>query len=65
MKEDIIDIMCPKCKSFLVKADKRDRNVRKIKCNCCGKWIWFIAKTNYFEIRNIPERTTSSGVRFY
>lgn len=59
------NIDCPNCGFLLTTADKKDNRVRKMRCLGCRKWIWFIPKSDYFEIRDIPPRQTSSGVRFY
>lgn len=58
-------IMCPYCKKFLTKADKRDTRWHKLKCKHCGKWIWFVPKTDEHKIKKVPERTSSSGMIFY
>ena len=58
-------IMCPYCRKFLTKADKRDPHIHKLVCKHCGKWIHFIPKHNYFEVKKKPERKCSSGMRFY
>lgn len=58
-------IMCPRCKNLLTKADKRDCTVHKLACRKCGKWIWFVPATDEFEIKEVPPRTTASGMRFY
>lgn len=59
-------IMCPYCHKFLAKADKDDPNIHKKACKNCHKWIWFKPNNDdYKKILEIPERTTSSGKRFY
>lgn len=58
-------IMCPNCGKFLTKADKRNDNIQKVACLHCYKWIWFKACNDYREVLEIPERNTSSGMRFY
>lgn len=61
-----ISIMCPNCRKFLVKADKRDQRIHKLACKHCRKWIWFIpADDEYRGIKPIPPRTQASGMRFY
>lgn len=54
---------CPLCGRTLQKIAKKDNRTHKIAC--CGKWIWFDAETNEYFIKQIPERTSSSGARFY
>lgn len=58
-------IMCPSCRKFMTRADKRDNTVHKLKCNNCSKWIWFIPKTGECTTHEVPERQSSSGKRFY
>ncbi|MCD7724301.1 MAG: hypothetical protein LUI12_01890 [Clostridiales bacterium] len=61
-----ISIMCPNCKKFLAKADKRDGTIHKKVCGFCHKWIWFKPNDKgYREIRDIPVRMTSAGMTFY
>ena len=35
------------------------------KCKKCNKIVYYHADTKKVETKNIPERTTSSGIRFY
>lgn len=59
-------INCPNCGAFLTKADSQDRTVHKIACKKCKKWIWYNPSNDkFFKIREIPERTQSSGKVFY
>lgn len=58
-------IICPYCRKFLTKADKRDPHIHKLVCKRCGKWIHFIPKNDYFEVKKKPERKCSSGMTFY
>lgn len=60
-----ISIMCPNCKKFLTKADKRDPRIHKLACNHCRKLILFIPASDYRKIKMIPKRTQASGMRFY
>lgn len=34
-------------------------------CAHCRKWIWFWADTQEFQVKEVPQRTTASGMRFY
>lgn len=58
-------ILCPNCNGFLTKADEDERQIIKIACRKCNKWIWVNLKTKRCEVKRIPERTTSSGKAFY
>lgn len=59
-------IMCPNCRKFLTKADKRDGRVHRLACKHCGKWIFYKPNDDeYKRIKNVPERTCASGMRFY
>lgn len=59
-------IMCPRCNSFLTKADKRDPRKHEISCRKCRRLIVFVPCDNeLWEIKRIPKRTQSSGMRFY
>ena len=60
-----LPIHCPKCYRVLLMADHKDNRVGKIACKHCKKWIWYIPSTGYREVRLIPERQASSGIRFY
>lgn len=59
-------VMCPNCGKFLAYADKEDPNVHKLACKHCHKWIWYKPYCDdEFQIKEIPDTRTSSGVRFY
>lgn len=61
-----ISIICPKCKKFMLKADKRDKRIHKQECKHCRKWIWYIpSDPTYRKIKEVPLRQTSSGKIFY
>mgnify|MGYP000099321751 CR=1 FL=1 len=63
-KKDI-SIMCPNCGKFLLKADRRDTRENQIKCRRCGKLITYVPSGDLREIKEPPERTTASGMRFF
>ena len=59
-------IMCPNCGKYLTKADKRDSNINKLACKNCHKWIWYTPNDDdNYEIREIPNSISSSGMTFY
>ncbi len=59
-------IMCPNCRKFLTKADSKDPRTHKLACKHCYKWIWYVPNNNSnFQIKEIPDSRTSSGMRFY
>ena len=60
-------IMCPKCGNFLTKVDKKDTRKYEISCKKCRRLIKFVpcSDEESLEIKKIPERTQSSGMRFY
>lgn len=59
-------IMCPKCGKFLTKARSNENYIHKLACKNCNKWIWYNpTDDNYSKVKEIPSRTTSSGMRFY
>lgn len=61
-----LSIMCPNCGKFLTMSDKRDPRIHKLACRKCWKWIWWKPNNpEYRVIKKIPERTSSSGLRFY
>ena len=61
-----ISVMCPNCGRFLNKADKRDGRIHKLKCRKCGKWIWYKPNDpSYRQIKEVPLRSSSSGINFY
>ena len=59
-------IMCPNCRKFLTKADSRDPIIHKLACRHCHKWIWYVPNDDdYFEIKEVPNSRSSSGMTFY
>lgn len=57
-------VKCPKCGAFLMRTDKRKKVYEKIACRSCRKWIWCIPANESYEIKHLPERTTSSGMNY-
>lgn len=58
------ELYCPLCKRFLLMAKTKQTQPVKIACRKCKVWIWFFTENKY-EVKHIPERTSSSGMRFY
>lgn len=59
-------IMCPNCHKFLTKADSKDPRTHKLACKHCHKWIWYVPNDDDdFQIKEIPDSRSSSGMRFY
>lgn len=59
-------IMCPNCRKFLTKSDSKDPRVHKLACRHCHKWIWYVPNDDdYFEIKEVPNSRSSSGMTFY
>ena len=58
-------VMCPRCGKLLMWVKPNDNSLHKIACKNCRKWIWFWAGTQEFQIKEVPQRTSASGMRFY
>lgn len=59
-------IICPNCHKFLTKADSKDPRTHKLTCGHCGKLIWYVPNDDdNFEIKEVPQSRTSSGMTFY
>ena len=58
-------IYCPKCGRKVATLDGRSTINVVAKCNKCKKLVVYNVKNEKVEIKNIPQRTTSSGMRFY
>ena len=57
--------MCPRCGKLLTWVNKNDKKHHKVMCAHCRKWIWFWAGAGEFQIKEVPQRTSASGMRFY
>lgn len=59
-------IMCPNCHKFLTKADSKDTRTHKLAYKHCHKWIWYVPNDDDdFQIKEIPQSRSSSGMTFY
>ena len=58
-------IYCPKCDRKVATWDGRSKNNISVKCNKCNKLVVYDVESEEVKIKAIPQRTTSSGMRFY
>lgn len=58
-------IYCPKCGRKVVTWDGRSMNNISVKCNKCNKLVVYDVENEKSEIKAIPQRSTSGGMRFY
>lgn len=58
-------IYCPKCGRKVATWDGRSTNNISVKCKKCNKLVVYDVVNKNAEIKEIPPRTSSSGMRFY
>lgn len=58
-------IYCPKCGRKVATWDGRSTINISVKCKKCKKLIVYNVENEKSKIKAIPQRTTSSGMRFY
>ena len=58
-------IYCPKCGRKVATLDGRSTNNMSVKCKKCNKLVVDDVENEKSEIKTIPQRTTSGGMRFY
>ena len=58
-------IYCPKCGRKVATWDGRSTINILIKCKKCNKLVVYDVENEKVKIKEIPQRTTSSGMRFY
>ena len=58
-------IYCPKCGRKVATWDGRSKNNVSAKCSKCRKLVVYDVENEKTIIKEIPKRTTSSGMRFY
>lgn len=58
-------IYCPSCGRRVFDIDEKTKMDFYSKCKNCNKIVHYHAETKTIEIKKVPKRTTSSGVRFY
>ena len=58
-------IYCPRCNRRVAQWDGRSSINVIAKCQKCNKLVVYDIKTEEVKRKIVPERTTSSGMRFY
>ena len=58
-------IYCPKCGRKVATWDGYSTNYISVTCKKCNKLVVYIVENEKAEIKEIPQRSTSSGMRFY
>ena len=58
-------IFCPRCHRAVAIYDGKQTINLIAKCKKCKKLVVYHVDTEKTEIKEIPQRTTSSGMRFY
>ena len=58
-------IYCPKCVRKVATWDGWSTNNISVKCKKCNKLVVYNVENKKAEIKEIPQRITSSGMRFY
>ena len=58
-------IYCPKCGRKVATWDGRSTINISAKCKKCSKLVVYDVENEKSEIKAIPQRLTSSGMRFY
>ena len=58
-------IYCPNCGRKVGTYDGRSTNNISVKCKKCNKLVVYDIENEKTEIKEIPQRETSSGMRFY
>ena len=59
------NIYCPRCGRKIMKVRTESTIDMQANCKKCNKRISYFPETESVIVTNIPERTTSSGMRFY
>ena len=58
-------IYCPICGRKVAAWDGRSTNNISVTCKKCNKLVVYNVENENAEIKEIPKRTASSGMRFY
>ena len=58
-------IYCPKCGRKVATLDGRSTINISVRCKKCDKLVVYDVEIEEVKIKAIPQRTTSSGMRFY
>ena len=63
-KLETIDVTCPKCGKRIGKSPTKAKGIQIFNCRNCWKRIWFNSTTGESEVKEMPQRDTSSGYTF-
>lgn len=58
-------IYCPKCGRKVATLDRRSTINISVRCKKCDKLVVYDVENKKAEIKEIPQRTASRGMRFY
>jgi hypothetical protein len=58
-------IYCPNCQRKVMQYDGKSTNLMDVMCRNCKVLVVYNPVNNITFKRNVPERTTASGMRFY
>lgn len=58
-------IYCPECKNKVATYDGKSRVNVLVKCKKCKKLVVYEVETGNIKITKVPQRQSSSGIRFY
>lgn len=58
-------IYCPKCGRKVGTYDGRSTSNISVKCKKCNKLVVYNVENEKSEIKEIPQRSTASGMTFY
>ena len=58
-------LYCPRCGRKVATWDGQSTMNISVKCKKCKNLVIYNVKNEKVEIKNIPQRTTSSGMIFY
>lgn len=65
MEREAKTIYCPQCHRKVDVYDGKSQINKEMRCRKCNKLIVYDIKSDTVIVKNIPERTQGSGVRFY
>lgn len=63
--EDKFRLYCPKCGAKVVDVDYKMKSIIEVKCKHCNRMVVYNPQNGKKKVKDIPERKTSSGCRFY
>lgn len=61
----MIIVMCPKCRTDLIKHDGKATIPMRVLCHKCNKLVTYFHVEQKILLARPPERTVSSGLTFY